>query len=392
MNEGSVGPAPEQRRAVPPDDGRRWVTRAIATLLLGALALVVAVWLILRLRSFLTLLAVAFFFSFAMEPAVTWLARRGVRRGAGTAAVMLGLAVFSVVMLVSVGRLLFEQTAELAEKAPDLIHSAVQESNDAFGTEINASRLSDAVANAELPIRDITASIANGALSVTTSVVGLLFNFLTMGLFAFYLTADGPRVRRTVCSYFPEDKQRVVLGVWEVAIEKTGGYLYSRLLLAGLSAFFAWLFLTLAGIPYAIALALWLGLTSQFVPTVGTYLGGALLVLIALINAPVKALLVVLYIVVYQQLENYLFSPRVTAHTMSLHPAVAFGSVIVGAALAGGIGALLALPAAAIAQALGSTYIRRHEVIEAEMLDVPQATAAAYKKHGIFERFKRTSA
>jgi predicted PurR-regulated permease PerM len=92
-------------------------------------------------------------------------------------------------------------------------------------------------------------------------------------------------------------------------------------------------------------------------------------VLIATLDDPVKGLATLIYILVYQQVENYFFSPRITAKTMSLHPAIAFGTVIVGGSLAGGIGALLALPAAAVLQAIGSTYVRRHELIESELFD-----------------------
>jgi predicted PurR-regulated permease PerM len=103
-----------------------------------------------------------------------------------------------------------------------------------------------------------------------------------------------------------------------------------------------WLALTLIGVPYPLALAAWVGLVSQFVPTVGTYLAGALPVLIALFHDPVDALWVLAFILVYQQFENIVLSPRVTARTMSLHPAVAFGAVIAGGAALGPIGALLA--------------------------------------------------
>jgi predicted PurR-regulated permease PerM len=81
---------------------------------------------------------------------------------------------------------------------------------------------------------------------------------------------------------------------------------------------------------------------SQFVPSVGTYLAGALPVLIALLSQPVDALWVLAFIVAYQQLENMVLSPRITSRTMALHPAVAFGAVIAGGAIMGPIGALLA--------------------------------------------------
>ena len=72
------------------------------------------------------------------------------------------------------------------------------------------------------------------------------------------------------------------------------------------------------------------------------------------------------YLIVYGQIENYFLSPRISAKTMEIHPAVAFGSVIIGGSLLGGIGALLALPAAAIVQAFVSSYINRYDLIESD--------------------------
>jgi predicted PurR-regulated permease PerM len=90
-------------------------------------------------------------------------------------------------------------------------------------------------------------------------------------------------------------------------------------------------------------------------------------VVIAAIDEPVDGLWVLGFIVVYQQIENYLFAPRITARTMELHPAVAFGTVIAGAGILGPVGAVLALPVAAMIQAVGSTYLNRHEVVETDM-------------------------
>ena len=98
-------------------------------------------------------------------------------------------------------------------------------------------------------------------------------------------------------------------------------------------------------------------------------LAGLLPILIALLNEPISALWVLLAIAIYQQLENYLFAPRITSQTMNIHPAVAFGTVILGASLLGVVGTLLAVPVAATIQAFVSTYIRRHELIESDLLD-----------------------
>jgi predicted PurR-regulated permease PerM len=100
-------------------------------------------------------------------------------------------------------------------------------------------------------------------------------------------------------------------------------------------------------------------------------------VLIALLDNPVSALWVLAFIVVYQQFENMILSPRITARTMALHPAVAFGAVIAGGAIMGPIGALLALPAAACGQALVSIYLHRYEVIANPLTGTPQPARRA---------------
>ncbi len=118
------------------------------------------------------------------------------------------------------------------------------------------------------------------------------------------------------------------------------------------------------GLPSSLALALWVGVISQFVPVVGTYIAGVLPLIVGLLGEPVDGLWVIVTIAIYQQIENYLISPRITSHTMQIHPAVAFGSVIAGSAILGVVGALLALPAAATIQSVIASVAQRHEVSE----------------------------
>ena len=126
------------------------------------------------------------------------------------------------------------------------------------------------------------------------------------------------------------------------------------------------------GVPYALPLAVWVGVVSQFIPAVGTYLAALVPLLVALTVRPITAVVVLVGLVVYQQIENTVLSPRITARTMSLHPAVAFGSVLVGTSLLGVVGALVALPATAIIQAFVSTYVEEHHVDEAHFGAAPE--------------------
>jgi predicted PurR-regulated permease PerM len=114
------------------------------------------------------------------------------------------------------------------------------------------------------------------------SLVGAVFSVFTVGLFTFFFTANGPQIRRVLLSRMPPDRQRRALWAWNTAIEKTGGYLYSRALLAVINGGLMFLTLKLLGVPYALPLALFVGVVAEFIPIVGTHLAGAVPVLVAL--------------------------------------------------------------------------------------------------------------
>jgi predicted PurR-regulated permease PerM len=345
-----------------------WVPRAIVMFFIGVVVVVVLGWLLARLQTLLVILLVSLFVSFAIEPAVNWLERRGVRRGVGTAVTFLALLAAFGVFGYFMGRLFVDQVVALIDRMPDYIQQVQDWANRTFDLELDADAL---IAEFQAGGRadEIASQLASNIVEISSTIVGTVFQLLTVALFTFYLVADGPRLRRAICSTLPPHRQREVLRVWEIAIDKTGGYIYSRVLLATISALFHWAAFELIDLPFALPLAVWVGVMSQFIPVVGTYLAGALPILIALLDDPVTALWVLGIVVVYQQIENYLLLPRVSAHTMQLHAAVAFGAVIAGAAVLGVVGALLALPAAATVQAFVSTYLSRHEVIESSLTE-----------------------
>jgi predicted PurR-regulated permease PerM len=190
------------------------------------------------------------------------------------------------------------------------------------------------------------------------------------------MSAQGPAFRRAVSRRFRPDHQRVIATVWEIAVRKTGGYVVSRLLLAVISGFFTGIVLVLLDVPYWLPLAIWTGAVSQFIPTIGTYLAIAVPALIALSGEPADALWVVVFGVLYQQVENYLIAPRITARTVDVHPAVALGAVIAGAALFGAMGALVSIPVVAAVQAVLETYWHRYELVAPEHPVVPVVPAA----------------
>ena len=345
----------------------RWVWKAVAIFWLGAiLALLVRdTW--ASLHGLFVLLLVSLFLSLAIEPGVNRLARRGWRRGAATSVILVGVLLAFLAFLVAIGALVGQQIADLLGNSEKYVNNTVNFLNNNFGTHISADKVVESINDPDGAVQTFIESQQGKVVDLSVQALGLLVQALSVLLFTFYLVADGPRLRRSICSRLSPERQRRVLDTWELAIDKTGGYLYSRALLAGIAALFHWIVLQALGTQAPVALALWVGVVSQFLPVVGTYLAGALPVIVTFIDSPSKALIVLALVIVYQQLENYLFLPRITARTMDLHPAVAFGSAIAGAAVLGAVGAVLAIPGAAMLQALISNTGKRHEVIESTL-------------------------
>ncbi|MFT7601734.1 MAG: putative PurR-regulated permease PerM [Acidimicrobiales bacterium] len=330
-------------------------------------AIFASLWLTLlvvrQLRGLLVQVALALFLSFALEPIIDRLDRRGVRRGIATALCLLALFVGAVVFLAAMGSLIATQLTELVEDLPGYLTSGQVWLDQRWGIEVSTDDLISQFQDGGAASRYAN-DLAGNLLGVGSTVANLLFQTLTVFIFTFYLAADGPRLRRVICSFFPPDRQRTVLAVWELAINKTGAYISSRLILAVTSAVFHWVVLTLLELPSAVALAIWVGVISQFIPTLGTYLAGSLPALVALGIDPGKALWVVIAVVVYQQIENYVLQPRITAQTLDLHPAVAIAAVLGGTSLFGAPGALLALPVVATAGGFLTAYVERHDLVE----------------------------
>ncbi|WP_062983630.1 AI-2E family transporter [Nocardia anaemiae] len=343
-----------------------WLLRAFLLAAATVAGLVCGFWILQKLQGFLLVLLVSLFLAFAIEPAVNWLAARGFRRGLATGVVFLVLTIGAVAFVGTLGALLVDQVTTLVNNAPENADQAVDWVNRTFKTDLSGNDLRKYLGEWSSTIDRYLVGLAGNAWGVGTAAIGAIFQSLGVLLFTYYFAADGPRFRNAVCSLLPPRHQRHVLRAWDIAVDKTGGYIYSRGLLALCSTIAHYVALRILDVPSAFALALWVGVVSQFIPTVGTYLAGALPVLVALVHGPSTALWILGFIVVYQQFENYVLQPRITATTLDMHPAVAFGAVIAGAAILGPTGALLAIPVTATVQAFAGAYIRRYEVADSD--------------------------
>ncbi|RMH75097.1 MAG: AI-2E family transporter, partial [Actinomyces sp.] len=338
---GGTDPGPADRPRSGWADLPPWLWRGIVLFWLGYVVVYVGTGLVRSLRSLLIVVAVSLFLSFAIEPAVNRMETWGIRRGIGTGIVFVAILVGAGGFSFLVGQALATQLQDFADRVPAYVDDLERWLEDVLNTDVDLTEVRDRFVN-EGGAQDLLTNFADDIVNIGTTVVNLVFQLFTVALFTFYLVAEGPQLRRAVCSVLAPDRQRQVLAVWDLAIEKTGGYIYSRLVLAVLSGIAHWIAFTLLDVPFPVPLALWVGVVSQFIPVVGTYIAGALPVLVALLSDPATGLWALVFIVVYQQIENYLFAPGITAHTMEIHVAVAFGAVIAGGSVLGIVGALLA--------------------------------------------------
>ena len=335
---------------------------------LFAVFVAVAAWYVAsRLTDLMITVAICFFLAFAIEPAVNRLAARGWKRGRATLLVYV-VGISGVVIFFGLfGRLLFAQIIGLTSNARALYIQFAEQVEGALGYTLPPPDFL-----VETYLDDVIRFAAAEVLGVLSSLLLVVFATLTVLLVTFYLVADGPRFRRAVCSVFPARKQTEILAIWEIAINKTSSYIVSRSILAAICGTATAIFLVIAQVPYALALGAFTGIVAQFVPTIGTYIGGAIPVLVAFGSSTVQGIATLIFILAYQQVENLTIEPRISAKAMELNTAVSFLSVLAGAAVLGPIGALLALPFVATIKAFLSTYLHRNEVVDSYLTQLDQ--------------------
>ena len=257
-------------------------------------------------------IVIALFLALAVEPLVIRLIRHGWKRGVASVTCLAGLLVIVIVLMALFGNMFVQQMISMVKGLPDLYnqfaafvdaktHFKLPEMNDLGGEimkNIKGSWVTD---------------FAGQAVSTTMGVLGQILNLTTALMVAFYISIAGPKLRRSVCQWIAPRSQRRFLMVWTVVQDQISGFLFSRSILAAINAACMSVFLMIIKVPYWLPLALFCGIVSQFVPTLGTYIGGALPVLFAWGERGIGyAIGVVVFITVYQQIENLVLSPKIS--------------------------------------------------------------------------------
>lgn len=334
----------------------------------AVVATLAALWMLGQASHLLALVAMSFFFSLALQPAVMRLVHRfGWRRGSAVGVIYGAMALGTILLVMIIIPAAVTLANSIAENSAEWVEGMGTWLNETFGWEWPSGGFDDDFGtNLEDELKDwLTGNIGN-IFGIATSGIGLIFDLATMAMFTFYFTADAPRLQRSVLGLLEPDQQMRIGWTWDQAIIQTGGYFYSRIILMFINGAGFFFTMILVGMPVALSLplAIFGGFVAAFIPAIGTYLGSAIPIIMTLaIQGWFGALMVLAYALVYQQIENYWLSPKISSQTMTLNGAVAFGGALAGGAIFGPMGAFVALPVAALITAFVANFAEHNEIV-----------------------------
>ena len=337
-----------------------WTTSQVVLATIFVVCVFLTFWLLYRLRDVLFLFFVAIVVGTAIRPAVEWLHRRGVPRATGIILIYILIAILVVGFLAMIVPLLADQATEISRTVPEYytnFRTALMDSDNRLLQNIGWRIPSEVTllvrrdTNAEEVLDQVGQTLLYANL-VLKGVLGTLIVFLL----AYYWTQEVNLILRSLLRIMPPQRKKNIREFIQLAESKLGGYVRGQGLLCaavGLTAFIAYL---LIGLPYTLVLAIFAGVM-EMVPVFGPALGAIPALLVALSIDPSKALWVVMATVVIQLLENAVLVPRIMKHSMGVNPIIVLLSLIAFGSVFGFVGALLALPLAAIIQLLVSRVV-----------------------------------
>ena len=300
-----------------------------------------------QLTQVITLLVVASFLTLTLDPLVQALGRRGMRRPPSVAIVFAGLvAAFTALGFVVVPPVA-EQGGLLADHAPrylsDLLSNSVIRDLDSQYQVLNKFQ-----AEIQKLVTDgnFMSGLFGGVLGASKALASGFFAILTVLVLTLYFLSSLPRVKEAVYGMVPTSRRPRVMSLSEEIMRRVGSYAIGQVAVATINAVLSYVMMSIVGIHYAAVLAVVVGVLG-LIPMVGASIGAALVCLVAVFDEPQKAVIALVYYVIYQQVENYVVAPKIMQRTISVPGAVTVIAALIGATLAGVLGALLAMPVAA---------------------------------------------
>jgi predicted PurR-regulated permease PerM len=325
--------------------------RAMLTAIGLVLGTVAILYVVVMTRQVLTWIVIAAFFAVALYPAVGWVQRRML---GGRWRPLATLVVFLVVVLTLAGVVtafavpLTQEGTRFAGQLPDLIEQArtgrgpigdlLQRTNALRYVEDNQARIRAFATGLTTPVAGVLRGVATG-------VAGTL----TVFVLAYLMVLEGPKVVDGTVSLFAPETARRIRRVGAECARSITGYISGNLLISVICGALTYLVLKVTGVPFAALIALLVAIT-DLIPLVGATIGAVVAGVAAFVHSVPAGIIVVVFFILYQQLENHLLQPLIFSRTVKLNPLTVLIAILIAVQLAGILGALLAIPIAGMIQ------------------------------------------
>ncbi|CAN5819676.1 AI-2E family transporter [soil metagenome] len=365
---------------------------------LAVIAVVALAWLVIQIRSIIFVMALGIIFAAAIEPLVFRLRRAGFKRGQAI------LIVYATLFTVIIGGLyllvpmIVHQFASLDEAIPDMFDQLRQRALDSDNAIIRqwGYQALWRIENTYLRIRTSPEIGQDQALGVATSALGILFTIVSLLIVAFYWMTEKATLKRVLLGLIQLRHRARAHEIWDEIEFRIGGWTRGQLVLMTIIGVCSGVAYWLMDLRFWLALAIWAGITAA-IPFIGPFIGGGSAALFALADSPEKALWVIAFVIVLQQIEGAVLVPRVMKNAVGMSPLTVILAVLIGNALGGPVGSLLAIPVGAAVQVLVGNLLRGRDdrlATELSTMDISPLSPAQFgspfvPSNGSLSRLKR---
>jgi predicted PurR-regulated permease PerM len=320
------------------------VFRWAATGTLAVLVVLAAAYGVYIVRGILVLVVIALFLAVSLDPVVRWLTQRRMPRSTAVALIFVVLIGLSAAFIWSIVPPIVDQGGKLIHDLPGYLNrlsdesKAVREVTDRYHLTERLTALAGG----------LPAKLAGGAVGYFQRFIGTVASTLTVLVLTMYFLADMPRLRTRFVGLFPQRRRPRVAEIVDVMVDKVGGYMIGNIIISVFAGTATFICLELLRVPFALPLAVTVALT-DLIPMIGATLGATVCVAVSLFTVGLwpKTVIVVLFFILYQQVENYLLVPRVFRNTVDMPSAAVLLVALIGGTLLGLAGAVMAIPIAA---------------------------------------------
>lgn len=304
---------------------------------------------IFQVLNILILVLVAAIIAIGLEPIISNTMRLlHINRGFTIViAIIVGLMLVSLFFFFIVPPLI-HQITELSNAVPNVLGQAGQR-DDWLGKLITKNQTTIQNFIATLPSRIV--NLFGTILGVTGKIGAFILNIITVLILSLFFINQLPGIADRISLLFESSKRTVAAATTTKMLEKIGSFVSGNIFTSLICTLATYIALLILGIPYSIPLAMWAGFT-DLIPQIGAFLGALPVVIIAFTKSPVIGITMIIFFLVYQQIENFLITPNVMKKAVDLSPSSVLIATLIGGDLAGIVGILLALPTTAVLKVL----------------------------------------